>query len=348
MKKRILWVDIAKAFAILSVIISHSLNIDMLGRTMMFSIHMPLFFILSGFTTKLAKTPAEFKSRLKKNLKTHILPTVIILIIFAILGSFISTYSTVVEPNGISSILRNLFATFKDFFIDIYPKGLVNASAVWFLVALFGAKTILDFINITFKSEKSGLIAFLLGALGMCMGIYDFRIPCFVDLMFVGAMFMEVGILWRKYEKVVKKYAVPLLIIAGVYWFAQAMRGVYLELWIHFYAGYEVSILTAIAGTFLVSNFSMMLEEAYKKAGKILKKITDALVFLGKNTLLLYLVHCLDTSLFFYLWDFRDGVSHKKVYLFTLLRLILNLGAFLLVYGIKKYFSLKREKHKRS
>lgn len=344
-KKRILWVDIAKAFAILSVIISHTLNIDMMARTMMFSIHMPLFFILSGFTTKLATTKAEFKKRLSKNLKTCIIPTLVVLIIFAILGSFIQTASPVVEPNGFSAIFQNIGATFKDFFIDIYPRGLVNASAVWFLIALFGAKTILDLINITFKSEKNGIIAFILGAIGICMGVFDRRLPCFIDLMFVAAMFMEVGILWRRYEKVIKKYTPILLIVAGFYWFSQTMRGVYLELWIHFYAGYEISILTAIAGSFLVANLAMMLEESLAKASTTLKKGISALVFLGKNTMLLYLVHCLDTSLFFYLWDFRDGVSNKRLYLFVVVRLVVDLGLFFMLYFLKKVVFSRGKKH---
>ena len=83
-KKRILWVDIAKALTILSVPISHTLEIEMTLRTMFFSFHMPLFFILSGFTTKLATDWKTFRARLKKNFLHLIVPAFIVLVIFAI------------------------------------------------------------------------------------------------------------------------------------------------------------------------------------------------------------------------------------------------------------------------
>lgn len=336
-KKRILWVDIAKAIAILSVIISHTLELDMTLRVMLFSFHMPLFFILSGFTTTLATDKKTFLKRLKKNFKNCIIPTIVILVLFAIIISFIKTPSGPIgRDGGISMIFSNLKYAFYNFFLAIHPdSGLMNASAVWFLVVLFGAKTIMDFINVNIKSEKNGLIFIILGMIGVCMGVFQRLLPSYIDLMLVASMFIEIGILWRKYEKTVKKYTVPLLIIAVVFWFSQIMRGVYLEMWLRFYAGYEVSILTAIAGSFIVSNLAMALEEALKKSGKILKKGINILVFIGKNSFLLYMVHCLDVCLLENIWDLRDGTRGRLV-LTILLRLGLNLLIFACLHFIYK------------
>ncbi len=318
-KKRILWVDIAKAFAILSVPISHCLPLDTTLRAMIFSIHMPLFFILSGFTTKLATDWKTVWKRLKKNFLYLIIPTIAVLLVFAVTEAF--------RFGGVELIPSKAAWTFREFFLMKYPDGLYNASAVWFLVALFWAKLFMDIINVVIKTEKNGLLFFVLGVLGMCMGVFEFRPPFFIDLGLVATMFIEVGILWRKYEKIIRKYQIPLLAIAGIYWFSHVMRGDYLELWTRFYAGYEVSILVAIAGSFIVGNLAMMLEGSLKKAGKIQKIIVDTLVTIGKSTMVLYMIHCLDTSIFNF-WAITEDIT-----ITCFIRLALNLAIFVIIHN---------------
>lgn len=46
--KRIEWVDIAKGIAIILMVVGHEIGGN--ARIFIFSFHMPLFFILSGFT----------------------------------------------------------------------------------------------------------------------------------------------------------------------------------------------------------------------------------------------------------------------------------------------------------
>ena len=333
-KKRILWVDIAKAFAILSVPISHCLPLGTTLRALIFSVHMPLFFILSGFTTKLASDWKTVGKRLKKNFLYLILPTLGVISIFAFTEAF--------KFGGIELFPSKVAWTLREFFIKNYPDGLYNAGAVWFLVALFNAKLIMDVVNTVIKSEKSGIVFFLFGALGIYMGVKGIRLPFFVDLALVASMFIEVGILWRKYEKTVKKYSVPLLLAAGAFWFSRVMRGDFLEFWTRFYAGYEISIFEAVAGSFVIGNIAMMLEESLKKAGKIQKKLMNALIVVGKNTMLLYLIHCLDTSIFNF-WNFSVELG---VFATCLTRLALNLAIFVVIRNGYLLFK-NRDKRKR-
>lgn len=334
-KKRVIWVDIAKALAILSIIFSHTLDLDMELRVILFSFHVPLFFILSGYTTTLAKDKKTFFKRLKKNFKYLIIPALAVLLIYSVATAFIPGRENYTDVAGFSSIIPNLKYTIYDFFFKAYPDSPANVTAIWFLIALFGAKTIMDFINITVKSEKNWLIFFILGFIGVLMGVYSRPIPCFVDMMFVAAMFIEIGIMYRKYERKIKKYTPILLLVALFYWFSQVMEGVHIEIFTRFYAGYWASILTAIAGSFIVCNFAIMLEEGAKKAGKLAKKVMGAVVTLGQNTLLLYLIHCLDIHSFGFLWDFRDG-TREMMWASTVLRLMVNLVLFVMIYNGKR------------
>ncbi len=335
-KKRILWVDIAKALTILSVPISHTIPLEYMLRAVIFSFHMPLFFILSGFTTKLAEDWKTLVKRLKKNFIYLIIPTFLVLMIF--------TLTDTLSKGDITGYFPNLGFWLHEFFIEKYPNGFYTASAVWFLVAMFWAKLVMDLVNVTFKTEKNGIFFFFLGILGVCMGIFEFRPPCFFDLGLVGAFFMYIGMLWRKHEAFIKKYTLLVAIVAGIYWFAHVMRGDFIEMWTRFYAGYEVSFLTAFAGTFLVCQFAMMIEESAKKAGKYWKKFVDLLVTLGKTTMLLYMVHCLDTAFFEQVWDLRDGTD-EMMWLSCLIRLTLNVAVYVVVYNsIKLVKTIKTNK----
>ena len=56
MNKKIQWVDIVKGIAILAMITGHSLTGapgENLLTLLMYSFHMPIFFVMSGFTTKI-------------------------------------------------------------------------------------------------------------------------------------------------------------------------------------------------------------------------------------------------------------------------------------------------------
>ena len=325
-KKRILWVDIAKALAILSVPISHTLNLDMTIRGMIFSFHMPLFFILSGYTTKLASDKKTLIARTKKNFKFLVLPALAVCLIYFFL--------TALGKPGDDFILVKMWRIFRETPIGYYPWSTQDAVITWFLFSLFEAKFLMDVVNVIFKTEKSGIIYFFFGVLGVALGIYGHHQRFSFDLALVATMFIEVGILWRKYEAVIKKYTLPLLLVACAYWFAQTFRGNYVEFWARYYGGYETGILTAFAGVFIVSNVSMMLEEAAKKAGKVLKFSVDSLVTLGKNTMLLYLIHSLDFIILRDFWDVREGAppTGKSIVISCVLRLLLDLSFFLIIY----------------
>ena len=104
-------------------------------------------------------------------------------------------------------------------------------------------------INVrVFKTEKNGLIFFFFGVLGISLGVFGHHQPFSFDLALVATMFIEVGILWRRHEAIIKKYTLPLLLVACVYWFSHTMRNDYIELWARYYGGYETAVLAALAG----------------------------------------------------------------------------------------------------
>ena len=83
--KRVKWVDIAKAVAILSVIACHTWPGRTTPNITLISFNVPLFFLMTGFTLKPAKNWKEFRAHLKKNFLRILLPAMILLGIMDIL-----------------------------------------------------------------------------------------------------------------------------------------------------------------------------------------------------------------------------------------------------------------------
>lgn len=69
--ERLLWVDISKGITIILMVIGHA-NLPIYARNLIWAFHMPLFFILSGFTTKWSEL--SFRTLLQKRIKSLLVP----------------------------------------------------------------------------------------------------------------------------------------------------------------------------------------------------------------------------------------------------------------------------------
>ena len=75
MKKRIAWIDFLKGIMIVCVIIGHTYPVDSIIRNIIFSFHMPLYFVLSGYTIKEISKQDILKSFVK-DIRRLIVPAI--------------------------------------------------------------------------------------------------------------------------------------------------------------------------------------------------------------------------------------------------------------------------------
>lgn len=148
-ERRIEWIDIAKGIAILAMVAGH---VSLLPwepvRKLIFSFHMPLFFILSGYTTKQA-IDNPF-TNIKKYAKQLLLPYLYI----AVVSSLVY-----LSRNGFTA--EYIFNEFLRIALGsgvpadygpgrpIFLKSIPVAGAIWFLPAMFWCKVI------SLKSHKN-------------------------------------------------------------------------------------------------------------------------------------------------------------------------------------------------
>lgn len=97
--KRKSFIDIAKGIGIILVVLGHLDTGGQISREIIYSFHMPLFFILSG---AFAKTNTDFKAYLTKSFKTLYIPYLIFVAVDTVLFSALA----VLRHSGLSEVIR--------------------------------------------------------------------------------------------------------------------------------------------------------------------------------------------------------------------------------------------------
>ena len=137
--KRLKWIDAAKGSAIFLVIYGHLLysgTWDIVNRAI-YSFHMPMFFVLSGWVWGVRPNNTNFKQFVKQKTARLLLPSCC----FVILGLPLYLYSLGLHHEfHISQILSDIF----------YVKGFTISSnaPVWFFICLFEVYIINKITNI--------------------------------------------------------------------------------------------------------------------------------------------------------------------------------------------------------
>ena len=143
MKEKINYIDYSKGIAILFVIFGHVYSGNNIATTWIYSFHIPLFFIISGFLLKLNKNK-DTKSMILKKFKSLMVPYILFSII-NIVGFYL------IKDLSYEVFKGNIFNT-----ITLFGIG-----ALWFLPALFISETLFLFEknnigNKIFRALRSG------------------------------------------------------------------------------------------------------------------------------------------------------------------------------------------------
>ena len=186
---RLKWIDIAKGIAILCVIIGHSC--DGFVRILIYSFHMPLLFIISGYTIK--ESPIDgIVERELKDAKRLLIPCLWVRFAGVLYEIFY------LRKDFISSIIQNINALLWGNHIS-YRYGCLTLQMVgfiWFLIALFWAKLLYRLICSTISSDNR-IIIFLFGTFFSEILANYIIFPQGWDLVFVIMFYFEIGQLFK-------------------------------------------------------------------------------------------------------------------------------------------------------
>jgi len=172
--KRYQYLDVARGFGLLLVIISHSCGLS----RFLINYYIPLFFVVSGYIYKEGRS---YKENIEHKAKRLLIPYF-----------------------GYSAVLLAVYV--------LMGRTVANG-AMWYLTAFFAASLVYHLVIDRCLSDRKFLIGTLIVLTAITMALADIPVllPWSIDLACVGTIFMIAGTLLGRAQFFEKKWNIPLI-----------------------------------------------------------------------------------------------------------------------------------------
>ncbi|MDR6121916.1 acyltransferase [Bacillus sp. SLBN-46] len=195
-------IDAAKGIGIILVVLGHTPGLPMILKEYIYSFHMPLFFLITGYLfnerkNKLVPYQGFFRLRFNR----------LIIPYFTMAFSCYFVFSLGLNTLGfLKNSEYDFLSTLKQLIGIIYSKGtlewLPNCSPLWFLTCLFVTENILLFL-LKRDMKKQIILAISMASLGYIISItIPFKLPWNIDTSLTAVLFTYFGYLLNKYNLV--------------------------------------------------------------------------------------------------------------------------------------------------
>lgn len=333
MKERIHWIDIAKGFCILSVIAGH-LG-DAAVNSIVYSYHLTVFFLLSGYTLRKEKADAAYCRKKFVRLMVPYFVTCACIMAMDIVNSIFLAHDTSVS--AITSLIS------KDILYTFFASGSTKVfgaieiggriGAIWFLPAMFFALIFMQLILQHFSDRRRQFICCIgIALLGYITGRFLW-LPFSIQSGAFALPFIWIGYQAKQGQWLSKIKAWHLLICGCGYAIA-----VLLDI-------ASLSFVNAAADDLLISPIAGLMSSCIVI---VLSKKLDhfaPLEFYGRNSIYILCIHLFEMNTFggwyskFYAWT---GIT-KTTRVHFLLRVCVITVLTGLLLGLKKLSALVRE-----
>lgn len=205
-------IDTIKGVGILLVLLGHTSRLPIFLIKYIYSFHMPLFFIISGYLfnsekNKVITSKAYINKRYERLIIPYFLMSIICYIVFSIIPTI---YSFIIEHKvNIIPLVKHLFGV-------IYSRGMAewmpNNAPLWFLTCLFVTEVLFFLINKYYNNYKVYFI-FLSGLIGYLLSVFmPIKLPWNIDTAFTAIVFMFCGNELKNKKFLENLNSIPLLL----------------------------------------------------------------------------------------------------------------------------------------
>lgn len=263
------YVDYIKAIGIVLVILGHINFANGFIKSWIYAFHMPLFFFASGLIIKKEKFNWAF---ILKKLRGLIVPYFIWALIY-------SGYS-------VSNVIRIGYGSYQTI------SGAGSLTSLWFLPTMFISVILVQALfHITEKTIVVGMVmsgCFVISAL---LPIIRIGYPWCIDISILAAAFILFGYLIEKVSCRISLQNLIILCIIGFFFtFVYRINPVASDSYV-LMASRRIGnalffLIPALGGCLMVYSISRIFEKLSK-----LNSITSFITFIGRNTLVIFVVH---------------------------------------------------------
>lgn len=211
--QRIDWIDCVKGIGIILVYIGHCYIPAV--NDLIYSFHMPLFFIISGFLWNNSKyQQMSILDFVEKKLRAYIIPYFKMAIIcFVIWGLLYGMF----QCDTISAYIQKIWKYTYGILL-VYPRSQFMPACypLWFLVALFFAELL---YYLVYKTKISVLLIILFTITGYALSKLT-KIPFCIDSALSMVVFLYIGNQMRRFRGVINDKFLIMSVLAcmGGYW----------------------------------------------------------------------------------------------------------------------------------
>lgn len=257
-------VDILKGIGMLCVIMGHLTQVGLL-KSCIYSFHMPLFFMLSGYFY----SPQDTKTLAVKMAKSLLIPYLIVAVIIASYKYSLSeVIDTVVFADGYHS--HTLIWNSERFI-----------GTLWFLPALFWCRIVYNTLG---KSKYATVMALAISVFSYFLGKYIINIPLGLLEGTQALVFYAAGYylkFWNDYSKIC-------LCVCFLIWSVSIYIGG-LSMADFSYRCYPLNVAGAICGVFIIYKVISVIKDRVINLSAVFKYIA----WIGKNSLYFLCIHAL-------------------------------------------------------
>ena len=280
---RIEWLDFVRGISIICIVIGHSGDPSSYYKHLfVFSFHVPIFFIISGFLFSNSNSiKLSFEEITYKRFRSLILPyfTTGMIMFLQMIVVCLYNWGRIFYYIHYNNLIINITDIIKISFPFVYGMHLLlcfcygtgkvvtqlhfdigRVGAIWFLPSLFCANVIFYFFLKLFERYSiaiQSIIIVILVFTGYMIGKYIF-LPWSIDVSLVSQVFLFSGYLMQKYKIFEKKAHIWLFIAAFSIWLVDLYMGG-ISLNDRQYNNLAVSTIGAIAASYLLMKLSYFL-----------------------------------------------------------------------------------------
>lgn len=332
-KKREEYFDVAKGIAILTVIMGHVIH-DCTLKNWIFSFHMPIFFLISGYFFYKKESKSFMKAKARQLLIPYIVTCVGIIILSIIVNLLLNNSDVIwesVKEWGIASL-------YGSGGVHEVPFHIPQIGATWFLWALFFSLIIMNSIV---DCKYSYIIVACLFFVGQKSSELVW-LPMSIQPALVCLLFVYLGYLCKKENILNSDIPKGWILAITLIWAVSFIYGGHMYLVGCYFGNGILDIIGALCGSYIMILVSRFI------VGKT-KFISCILQFFGRSTLPILCFHLIEQNTFPW-WKVQElcwkvGFNHSEMTI-LFLKYVFMLIALLFVYNIpilRKIFSVGRK-----
>lgn len=271
-KQRIEYFDIAKGIGILCIVAGH-MGIEVVGD-IVFTFHVPLFLIISGYFISTADCFCEF---VKKKYRCLLLPYVYtsfaLILLQIILNLLNGKNKSEILLCCIDFLKRACYGSGSSFNNTLFNIELIGA--IWFLLALFWSSLLVKILY----NKKYGVVIIIIVAIISYITSKYVWLPFDIQAGATAAVFVYIGACLKK--KGIFDRINPLFFILGIVCFCiEVYFSVFLSIARNYFKYTIVSVIGAVLISYSVICISKMIEKMSR-----FKIIEQYLRFCGENSM---------------------------------------------------------------